>query len=235
MSTRDPEATGSAVALREVSRSFSEGERIHPVLAGASATLAAGEITAVTGRSGSGKSTLLHLIAGLDEPDSGEIWIAGRAMHALPEPERTRFRRGHIGLVYQFFNLIPTLDAEENVRLALELGGVRGAEARRRSTEALVEVGLGERRTSAVDRLSGGEQQRVAIARALVHRPRLVLADEPTGNLDARMADQILALLIRSVRAHASTLLIVTHDPDVAARADRVLELRDCELHEVER
>jgi putative ABC transport system ATP-binding protein len=235
MTSPDAEKTDGSVVLREVSRSFVEGGRRHAVLVHASAAIASGEIAAITGRSGSGKSTLLNLIGGLDDPDSGEVIAAGRALHALREPERTRFRRAHVGFVHQFFNLIPTLDAEENVRLALELNGVRGPTARQRSAELLGEVGLGERLRSAIDRLSGGEQQRVAIARALVHRPRLVLADEPTGSLDAQTADEVLALLIRMVRTHAATLLIVTHDPEVAARADRVLELRDGALHEVQR
>jgi len=235
MSQPDAGKGDAAVVLREVSRSFAEGGQQHAVLVRASASLAGAEIVAITGRSGSGKSTLLNLIGGLDDPDSGEVIVAGRAVHALREPERTRFRRAHVGFVHQFFNLIPTLDAEENVRLALELNGLRGAEARRRSAGLLAEVGLGERLRSAVDRLSGGEQQRVAIARALVHRPRLVLADEPTGNLDAQTANDVLALLLRLVRSHAATLVIVTHDAEVAVRADRVLELRDGGLHEAGR
>src|SRR5262249_36680037 len=151
----------------------------HRVLDQAEAQLANAEVVAVIGRSGSGKSTLLNLISGIDRPDSGSIEIDGTAVTALGEPALTLFRRRNIGFVYQFFNLVPTLDVEENVRLVLELNGVRGAEARRRAREMLSEVGLADRAHSAVDTLSGGEQQRVAIARALVHRPPVLLADEP--------------------------------------------------------
>jgi putative ABC transport system ATP-binding protein len=151
---------------------------------------------------------------------------------ALREPERTLFRRRHVGFVYQFFNLIPTLDVEENVRLVLDLNGVRGAAARARSASILEQVGLGDRLHSAVDALSGGEQQRVAIARALVHEPELVLADEPTGNLDDESAREILPLMRALVSARGAMLVLVTHDASLAATADRVLELRDARLHE---
>ena len=231
----DMPESGEAIALREVSRSFLEGARRHQVLDRASLSLAAGEVVAIMGRSGSGKSTLLNLIGGLDDPDAGEVIAMGQRVHALGEPARTLFRRRHIGFVHQFFNLLPTLCAEENVRLVLELNGVRGAEARRRSAAMLAQVGLGERGAAAVDALSGGEQQRVAIARALVHTPTLLLADEPTGNLDAATAAEVLPLLLRLARAHAATLLIATHDADVTACADRVLELRDGRLHELAR
>ena len=184
------------------------------------------------GRSGSGKSTLLNLLSGIDLPDSGLIEFQGRAVSALREPERTLFRRRHVGFVYQFFNLIPTLDVEENVRLVLDLNGVRGAAARSRSASILEHVGLGDRLHSAVDALSGGEQQRVAIARALVHEPELVLADEPTGNLDDESAREILPLMRALVSARGATLVLVTHDASLAATADRVLELRDARLHE---
>jgi ABC-type lipoprotein export system ATPase subunit len=182
------------------------------------------------GRSGSGKSTLLNLVSGIDRADGGEVAIGGRIVTAMREPERTLFRRAHLGFVYQFFNLIPTLDVEENVRLALELNGVRGAAARRRSAAILTQVGLGDRLRSAVDRLSGGEQQRVAIARALAHEPAVVLADEPTGNLDEETAAQVLRVLLSLTRSRQATLLVVTHDPWVARSADRVLELREGKL-----
>lgn len=188
------------------------------------------EVVAVIGRSGSGKSTLLNLISGIDRPDGGLVRIDEVEVTALGEPRRTLFRREHIGFVYQFFNLIPTLDVEENVRLVLELNGLRGAVARQRSVEMLVEVGLGERLHSCVDALSGGEQQRVAIARALVHRPALLLADEPTGNLDEETARQVLPVLLSLARERGATLLIVTHDSALAQMADRVLELRDGRL-----
>ena len=187
----------------------------------------------MVGRSGSGKSTLLNLISGIDRPDSGTVVFDDREITALGEPARTLFRRRHVGFVYQFFNLIPTLDVEENVRLVLELNGVRGAAARQRSAAMLGEVGLGDRLHSAVDKLSGGEQQRVAIARALVHEPALLLADEPTGNLDEETAAQVLPVLISLTRARGATLLVVTHDTGLARSVDRVLELREGRLREM--
>ncbi len=203
---------------------------MHRVLDGAEARFDAGEVVAIVGRSGSGKSTMLNLICGIDRADSGEVRIGGRIVTSMGEPERTLYRRAHIGFVYQFFNLLPTLDVEENVRLALELNGIRGAAARQRSAAMLSAVGLGDRLHSAVDRLSGGEQQRVAIARALAHEPAVVLADEPTGNLDEESASQVLRVLLSLARSRGTTLIIVTHDPWVAARADRVLELREGKL-----
>jgi putative ABC transport system ATP-binding protein len=218
--------------IRQLCRSFHEGERVHRVLDHADAEIRDGESVAIIGRSGSGKSTLLNLISGIDRADSGSVEFDGRNVTALAEPERTLFRREHIGFVYQFFNLIPTLDVEENVRLVLELNGLRGADARRRSAAILTEVGLGDRLHSAVDKLSGGEQQRVAIARALVHQPSLLLADEPTGNLDEETARQVLPVLLSLTRARGTTLLIVTHDVALARSVDRVMELRDGRLHE---
>ena len=219
------------LTLRQLSRNFTEGARVHRVLAGVEAQIGTGETVAIMGRSGSGKSTLLNLISGIDRPDSGSVHVDGLEVSALGEPARTLFRRAHIGFVYQFFNLIPTLDVAENVRLVLELNGVGGAAARARSLAALAAVGLAARARSAVEDLSGGEQQRVAIARALVHEPQLLLADEPTGNLDEESAGEVLALLLALTRARAATLLIVTHDMALAQQADRVLELRDGRLH----
>lgn len=207
---------------------------MHRVLDRADALIGSGEAVAVVGRSGSGKSTLLNLISGIDRADSGTVEFDGRDITALAEPARTLFRRVSIGFVYQFFNLIPTLDVEENVRLVLELNGVRGALARQRSLAMLTEVGLGDRLHSAVDNLSGGEQQRVAIARALVHEPALLLADEPTGNLDEETAGQVLPVLVSLTRARRATLVIVTHDVGLARSVDRVLELRDGRLQEPE-
>jgi putative ABC transport system ATP-binding protein len=218
------------LTIKKLCRSFHEGERVHRVLDHADAFLGHAEVVAVIGRSGSGKSTLLNLISGIDKPDSGSVTINGRDVTALAEPERTLFRREHIGFVYQFFNLIPTLDVEENVRLVLELNGIRGTQARDRSAAVLAEVGLGDRLHSAVDKLSGGEQQRVAIARALVHRPAVLLADEPTGNLDEETARQVLPVLLSLTRLRGATLLIVTHDTVLARTADRVLELREGQL-----
>ena len=218
--------------MRQLSRSFHEGGRVHRVLQGLDAQIGSGERVAIMGRSGSGKSTLLNLISGIDRADGGAVHIDGTEVTALGEPARTLFRRAHIGFVYQFFNLIPTLDVLENVRLVLELNGVRGAPARARSLAALAGVGLQERAHSAIDQLSGGEQQRLAIARALVHEPGLLLADEPTGNLDEETAREVLPVLLSLTRERGATLLMVTHDEMLAATADRVLELREGRLHE---
>jgi putative ABC transport system ATP-binding protein len=218
--------------LQKLCRSFHEGGRVHRVLDHADARIEKGEAVAVIGRSGSGKSTLLNVISGIDRADSGTVEFDGRDITALAEPARTLFRRAHVGFVYQFFNLIPTLDVEENVRLVLELNGVRGTAARRKSSAILTEVGLGDRLRSAVDKLSGGEQQRVAIARALVHEPALLLADEPTGNLDEETATQVMPVLVSLTRARGATLIIVTHDHGLARSVDRMLELRDGRLKE---
>ena len=222
------------IVIRQLCRSFSEGAGVHRVLDAADASIRTGEVVAVAGRSGSGKSTLLNLVSGIDRADSGEVAIGGRVVTSMQEPERTLFRRRHLGFVYQFFNLIPTLDVEENVRLPLELNGIRGAAARRRSAAMLGDVGLGNRLHSAVDRLSGGEQQRVAIARALVHEPTVLLADEPTGNLDEETASHALRLLLSLTRSRGTTLIVVTHDPWLAGSADRVLELREGKLVAIE-
>jgi putative ABC transport system ATP-binding protein len=216
--------------LKNLSRAFREGGREHRVLDQVSASIGDGEAVAIIGRSGSGKSTLLNVVSGIDRADSGSVELNGQDVSGLAEPERTRFRRRHIGFVYQFFNLVPTLTVEENVRLVLELNGVRGAEAKRRSAAMLGEVGLGDRLNSAVDTLSGGEQQRVAIARALVHEPKVLLADEPTGNLDEETARDVFPLVMSLVRKHGATLLLVTHDRALAASTDRVFEMRDGRL-----
>jgi putative ABC transport system ATP-binding protein len=216
--------------IRDVSKSFREGARVRRVLDHTDADIQAGEIVAIIGRSGSGKSTLLNLVSGIEHADGGTIEFQGRSVSALAEPQRTLFRRKHVGFVYQLFNLLPTLDVEENVRLVLELNGITGAAARDRSHAALAEVGLSERARSAVDVLSGGEQQRVAIARALVHAPQLLLADEPTGNLDADTAREIVPLLRSLARRRQAALLIVTHDRELSRDADRILELVDGRL-----
>ena len=218
------------LTIRQLCRAYREGERTHRVLDGADAQIRDGETVAILGRSGSGKSTLLNVISGIDRPDSGSVEVDGQDIARLAEPARTLFRRERIGFVYQFFNLIPTLDVEENVRLVLELNGVRGPQARRRSEAMLQQVGLADRSHSSIDTLSGGEQQRVAIARALVHEPSLLLADEPTGNLDEQTARQVMPLLLSLARSRGAALLLVTHDTSLARDADRVLELRDGRL-----
>jgi putative ABC transport system ATP-binding protein len=189
-----------------------------------------GECVALLGRSGSGKSTLLNLIAGIDQPDAGEICIDGQNLPQLPERERTLFRRRHIGFVYQFFNLLPTLSVSENIRLPLELNRWPEARIANRVSRLLDILGLAQRGDAFPDRLSGGEQQRVAIARALALQPDLVLADEPTGNLDAATGRQTLELLLQLTSDAAHTLLIVTHNREVAEAADRVLLLENGRL-----
>ena len=216
--------------LDSVSRSFGVGSRRRSILDRVSVTLAAASETAIIGRSGCGKSTLLNLISGIDQPDSGRVIFDGVDLGALAEPARTIFRRRKVGFVYQFFNLLPTLNVEENVRLVLSLDGVPTAQARSRSRAMLERVGLGERLQSPVDVLSGGEQQRVALARALVHEPALLLADEPTGNLDEVTAAQLAPLLRELARERGATVVLVTHDRQLAAGADRCLTLRDGQL-----
>jgi putative ABC transport system ATP-binding protein len=215
------------LTLDSVSRSFGAGEHRRRVLDRVSVSIAAASETVIIGRSGSGKSTLLNLISGIDHPTSGTVTFDGLELSALREPERTLFRRRRVGFVYQFFNLLPTLDVEENVRLVLSLDGVGAAEARRRSRALLERVGLGDRLHAPVDVLSGGEQQRVALARALVHEPALLLADEPTGNLDEITAAQIAPLLRELARERGATVVLVTHDRQLAAGADRCLTLRE--------
>jgi putative ABC transport system ATP-binding protein len=215
------------LTLESVSRSFGAGVHRRCVLDRVSVSIPAGTQTVVIGRSGSGKSTLLNLISGIDRPDAGRVIFAGQDLSALREPERTLFRRRKVGFVYQFFNLLPTLDVEENVRLVLSLDGVATAQARARSSAMLERVGLGDRLHAPVDVLSGGEQQRVALARALVHEPVLLLADEPTGNLDEVTAAQIGPLLRELARERGATVLLVTHDRQLAAGADRSLTLRE--------
>jgi len=200
-----------------------EGGRSHAVLDGASAQIRAGARIAILGPSGSGKSTLLNLLSGIDLPDSGTILIDGVDIGALSERERTLFRRENVGFVFQFFNLLPTLTVLENLLLPLELTGVAAGGAR--AMQLLTAVDLAERADSFPDRLSGGEQQRVAIARALVHRPGLLLADEPTGNLDEETGSRVVQLLEDLVADAGATLLVVTHSRGLAARMDRVLRV----------
>jgi len=217
----------SLITLTGLSQSYREGQRTHHVLRGLHLEVCRGEAVAILGRSGSGKSTLLNLIGGIDRPQHGQITVAGAELTSLSERRRTLFRRRHLGFVYQFFNLIPTLTSEENVRLPLELNGWGPDPSVSAARAMLAEVGLGQRATAFPDVLSGGEQQRVAIARALVHQPSLVLADEPTGNLDAETGEQVLALLDRLVRDAGRTLVVATHAPRIAELADRVLTLED--------
>ena len=225
-------ASDSSVLLtvRALRRAYTEGERTREVLRGVDLDVRAGEFLALLGRSGSGKSTLLNLIGGIDRPDAGDIRIADARVTALSERERTLFRRRHIGFVFQFYNLLPTLTVEENLLLPLELNGRTGTAATDAVARLLEEVGLADRAQAFPDRLSGGEQQRIAVARALVHDPALVLADEPTGTLDAETGRAVLELFDRLLRARGKTLVIVTHSKAVTRIADRVLTLEDGRL-----
>jgi putative ABC transport system ATP-binding protein len=223
------------LALDHVSKSYREAQARRVVLNDVSLAIPRGEFVAVMGRSGTGKSTLLNLISGIDVADSGAIILDGVDLSALDERERTLKRRHAVGFVFQFFNLIPTLSVAENLMLPLELIGSHRDAARERVTDMLQRVDLVSRAESFPDRLSGGEQQRVAVARALVHEPALVLADEPTGNLDAETGRSLLALLCEMSRDAGKTLLIVTHSDEVAARAARVLRIEDGGVHEASR
>jgi putative ABC transport system ATP-binding protein len=216
-----PSPAPPLVELQDVSKAYAEGDAVREVLTGARLSLHRGEFVALLGRSGSGKSTLLNLISGIDLPTRGSVRLEGRDLASLSERERTLLRRERIGFVFQAFNLLPTLTVEENVRLPLELTGRTGAAADGRVRELLAQVGLGGRERSFPDRLSGGEQQRVAVARALAHSPPLLLADEPTGNLDEQTGKQVLELLVNLIRRDNACALVVTHDPALAARADR--------------
>lgn len=218
------------VLLSGVSKCFQEGSGERAVLEGIDATIAPGEFVAVQGRSGSGKTTLLNLIAGLDVPDTGEVFVDGQAINRMSDRERTLFRRRQLGFVFQFFNLIPTLTVRENLRFSLDLNRIGEKEANAIIVSLLGKMGLGDRADSFPDRLSGGEQQRVAIARALAHGPRLVLADEPTGNLDQESEAEVLELLDELPRRQGATLLVATHSNEIARGADRVLSIRDGRL-----
>jgi len=218
------------VRLDNVTKSYLEGGQTRAVLRGVTASFLEGQFSAIRGRSGSGKSTLLNLIAGIDSPSGGEITIGEVCLTRLNQRERTLFRRDNLGFIFQFFNLIPTLTVIENVRLPAELAGRPEAGLRARALELLDLVGLADRQSVFPDRLSGGEQQRVAIARALAQNPRLVLADEPTGNLDDKTGNAVMALLDSVTRQAGKTLIMVTHSRQMAARADRVFEMSDGEL-----
>jgi putative ABC transport system ATP-binding protein len=217
---------GPAVELLRVSKSYREGDSVRAVLEDVSVAIAPGEIAVLVGRSGSGKSTLLNLIAGIDLPTAGRVVVDGVDLTALDEDARTRFRRRRVGFVFQFFNLIPLLTVEENLLLPLELNGRADAAGAARARALLERVGLGDRAASLPDRLSGGEQQRVAIARALVHDPALILADEPTGTLDAETAAGVLALLDALAREAGKTVVMVTHSREVVGVADRIFAVQ---------
>ncbi len=215
------------ISLQNVTRYYESGERSVHALDGISLVIGRHEFVAVVGPSGCGKSTLIHLIAGLDRPTTGEIVVDGLSLTTADDAQLTNFRRRQLGLVFQFFNLLPTMNVLENVSLPLMLQGVPIAECTARAHELLRVVGLTNRATHFIHQLSGGEQQRTAIARALVHRPSLLIADEPTGNLDTTSAERVLGLLHQIAEERLATLILVTHSAEIAAAASRRIEMRD--------
>ncbi|KAB2962364.1 MAG: ABC transporter ATP-binding protein [Thermoanaerobaculia bacterium] len=225
-SASDPDAV-PVLAARAVARSFHVGESTVQALAGVDLEVGEGELVVIAGPSGSGKSTLLHLLGALDRPDAGQIRIEGRDVAALSEHGRTLLRRRRLGFVFQAFHLVPVLSAVENVELPLLVDGIPRRERRERAVTELERVGLAARLDHRPDRLSGGERQRVAVARALVHRPRAVLADEPTGNLDSDNALRVFDLLAELGAAAGTTIVISTHDPLLVDRSPRIVRLRD--------
>jgi putative ABC transport system ATP-binding protein len=213
------------VSAHDITRAYGAGDTSVYALRGVSVEVASGELTAVMGPSGSGKSTLMHILAGLDRPTSGDVWIADTLITALKDKQLTRLRREHIGFIFQFFNLLPMLSAEENILLPMSIAGTKPDPAW--VEELIAAVGLGARLSHRPSELSGGQQQRVAIARALVSKPTVMFADEPTGNLDSRTSGEILELLRSSVSEYGQTTVMVTHDAHAAAIADRILFLAD--------
>jgi len=218
------------VQIRGLSKTYEEAGRPRVVLDDVDLDIRAGEFFVLLGKSGSGKSTLLNLMSGIDRPDAGQIVIGGTDITALDEYRQTLFRRDHIGIVFQFFNLIPTLTVLENVTLARELRGDNRRAVEAEALDLLDRVGLADRADDYPDRLSGGQQQRVAIARALAHEPDLVLADEPTGNLDEDTGERVMALLLELTRDLGKTLVMATHSTDVAPVADRVARIHEGKL-----
>ncbi len=223
-------ASGALVQLENLSKTFQEGEIQRTVLNRVTLTFQPGEFIVLLGNSGSGKSTLLNLVSGIDNPSEGIIRINGIAITELDERSRTLLRRDRIGFIFQFFNLIPTLTVLENVTLPQELAGRSAKDAQQSALRLLEQVGLSDRTTTFPDKLSGGQQQRVAIARALAHDPQLVLADEPTGNLDEETGAKVLQLLLDLTRKTQKTLIMATHNPEIAQHADRVLRVQDGNL-----
>jgi lipoprotein-releasing system ATP-binding protein len=217
----------SPLALRGIQRTFMQGDRQLEVLRGVSLDLRAGEIVALVGQSGSGKSTMLHIAGLLERPDAGDVVLDGKGAAALGDHQRTILRRKFLGFVYQYHHLLPEFSALENVMLPQMLNGLSRGEARRRAVDLLAMVQLKDRADHRPGRLSGGEQQRVAVARAVANAPRVLLADEPTGNLDAATADTVFRQLLALVRETGMAALIATHNPDLAARMDRTVHLND--------
>jgi putative ABC transport system ATP-binding protein len=226
--TARPVQSTAVVTADSLTRRYGEGESAVDALRGVSLEIPQGQFTAVMGPSGSGKSTLMHILAGLDRPTSGSVAIGGRDITEMNDNELTLLRREHIGFIFQFFNLLPMLTAEENVVLPLSLAGEKPD--KQWVDELLTRIGLDERRSHRPSELSGGQQQRVAIARSLVSRPTVLFADEPTGNLDSQTSEEILSLLRHSVDEYGQTTVMVTHDAGAAAIADRVMFIADGEV-----
>lgn len=227
-----PDTATPVLECRSVARRFSEGRTILEVLSDVSLKVADAERVAIIGASGSGKTTLLQILGGLDHPDDGEVYVGGEAMHRSDEAARGMLRNRYIGFVYQFHHLLPEFSAEENVAMPLLIRRESRQEALQQARDLLGRVGLGERLTHKPGELSGGERQRAAVARALITRPRLVLADEPTGNLDAGNGKQVLELMLDLNRELQTSLVIVTHDHSIAEQMDRILVLEDKRLRE---
>jgi putative ABC transport system ATP-binding protein len=215
------------ISAVDIARYYTDGEREVHALDGVTLQVARNEFVAITGPSGCGKSTLMHLLGGLDTPSRGELHVDGIPLHSANDATLTDFRRHRVGIVFQFFNLLPTMNVIENVAFPLMLDGVRCEEAQRRALELVTRVGLRDRAEHFVHQLSGGEQQRTAFARALIHRPSLVLADEPTGNLDSHSAEMVVQLLQEIASENSTTLLVVTHSAELARAARRQIEMRD--------
>lgn len=220
----------AVVQIRDLSKHYAEAGKMREILAGVNIDIYEGEFFVLLGKSGSGKSTLLNLISGIDLADGGTVLVNNTDITRLNDRQLTLFRREHIGIVFQFFNLIPTLTVLENITLPLELRGISTREGARRAAVLLERVGLANRADAFPDKLSGGEQQRVAIARALAHEPALVLADEPTGNLDEETGQQVLTLLLELTRDVGKTLVMATHNPEIVPLADRVCRIHDGKL-----
>ena len=221
------------LSVEQLHKHYRTGDRKQTIFDNLDLNVDSGEVTALVGASGSGKTTLLNLLSGIDDPDSGRVLIDNIDIHAQGEPARTLFRRHHVGFVFQFFNLIPTLTVGENIALPMELIGMDEDQARKRVEDLLTRVGLDGMASRFPETLSGGEQQRTALARALAHKPKLLLADEPTGNLDETTGAQVIDLLSELARDEGTTLLMVTHSHAVANAADRVLQLQHGQLSSV--
>jgi putative ABC transport system ATP-binding protein len=223
------------IEFRNLSKSYLEADQGHVVFEDVNGVINVGEFVVLLGKSGSGKSTLLNLISGIDAPSGGEILVNNESLTRMSDDERTLIRRCNIGFVFQSFNLIPTLTVTDNLLLPLELTKQLNDETRSRANKLLEQLGVTDRLNYYPDQLSGGEQQRIAIARALIHDPAIILADEPTGNLDQETGQEVLALLDQLVRRAGKTMIMVTHSQEVIGLADRLMTIRDCQLHETDR